>query len=149
MSSSIWAFLLGPISGPRRMLVQAEDDGFVGIKADQNIFKPNTPIESTTVTINEKLYRVQFDITLHLSNRRIANYIFLRLLKPDLAIDICVKNDLPDIIDCLTTYVLFLFFLHCPTLEQDRTSLACYNSRLYSIPPLSSQFSSLPSRTEA
>lgn len=98
----VWVFLLGPVSGPRRMLVRSEGNNKIGIKTDQDIFPPNTIIETADFTVNEKLFRVYFDLAKHDSNRNKASYIFLRLQHTDVATDIVVEDDLPTIIDCLT-----------------------------------------------
>lgn len=99
----VWVFLLGPVSGPQRMLVRAEDDGQIGIKTDQTIFPPATNIKSVDLTVDQKLYHVYFDLAKHESIRTQASYIFLRLQNTDFAIDIIIEDDLPSIIDCLTT----------------------------------------------
>ena len=100
----IWAFVLGPVSGPRRMIVrpQKESDGFVGIKADQKVFSYGDNIAPVVLTINDKLFRVYFNQTLHSTARANTTYVFIRLHSCDVAIDITIEDDLTDIIDCLT-----------------------------------------------
>ena len=100
----IWVFVLGPVSGPQRMIVrpQKETDGFVGIKADQKVFSYNDNIAPVVLTINDKLFCVYFNQTLHSTTRANATYVFMHLHSCDVAIDITIEDDLTDIIDCLT-----------------------------------------------
>ena len=102
MPYPVWVFVLGPSSGPRRMLVRREADGYVGIKADEKIFAPDADIKVTIITIDNKIYRIYFDENIHHTNCRNAKYIFMRLCNCDYAIDINIENDLPILIDCLT-----------------------------------------------
>lgn len=81
---------------------EKESDGFVGIIADQKIFSYDTNITAVVLTINDKLFRIYFNETLHRTDRANATYVFTRLQSSDVAIDITIEDDLPDIIDCLT-----------------------------------------------
>ena len=78
MPYPVWVFVLGPSSGPRRMLVRREADGYVGIKADEKIFTPDADIKVTIITIDNKIYHIYFDKNIHHANRRNAKYIFMR-----------------------------------------------------------------------
>ena len=108
MPYPVWVFVLGPFSGPRRMLVRREADGYVGIKADEKVFMPDAPIKVTVVTIDQKIYRIYFDEKVHHIDRTKAKYVFMRLRNSDYAIDVSVEDDLPNFLDCLTKSVFFM-----------------------------------------
>ena len=106
-SYTVWAFVLGPDSGPRRMKICVEDDEYVGIMADQKVFGIDASVETMVLTVNEKLYRVYFDQTFHKTNRRQATYVFLSLYDQDLALDFSIEDDLLNVLDALTRCKIF------------------------------------------
>ena len=108
MPYPVWVFILGPSSGPRRMLVRREADGYVGIKADEKVFMPDAPIKVIVVTIDQKIYRIYFDEKVHNTDRTKAKYVFVRLRNADYAIDVSFEDDLPVFLDCLTKSVFSL-----------------------------------------
>ena len=101
-SYTVWVFVLGSECGPRRMKIRVEDDDHVGIMADQKVFGIDASVETMVLTVNEKLYRVYFDQTLHKTNRGQATHVFLRLYEQDLALDFGIKDDLLNMLDALT-----------------------------------------------
>lgn len=103
---SVWTFVLGAVAGPRRMIVHAEEDNYLGILADQKVFGNDTAVEIMMLTMNEKLYRVYFDQVQHKGNHGKGTYVFMRLYDRELALDICIEDDLPNILDALTRCVV-------------------------------------------
>ena len=104
----VWVFVLGPSSGPHRMLVRREPDGYVGIKADEKVFTPDALIKVTVITIDQKIYRVYFEEKVHNANHTKAKYVFMRLHNSDYAINVSVEDDLPIFLDCLTKSVFLM-----------------------------------------
>lgn len=102
---SVWTFVLGAVAGPRRMIVRREEDKYLGILADQKVFGNDTAVEIMMLTINGKLYRVYFDQVQHKANRGKGTYMFMRLENRELALDICIEDDMPNILDALTRCV--------------------------------------------
>lgn len=102
---SVWVFVLGAVAGPRRMVVRREEDNYLGILANQKVFGKDTAVEIMMFTIDEKLYRVYFGQVEHKANRLKATYVFMRLQDRELALNICIEDDLPNILDALTRCV--------------------------------------------
>ena len=97
-----WTYILGPLSGPRRMLVRPEDGGYVGIRADVHVFPLNHEVYRVPATVDGRLYLIYFDPVCHTDDRTNAKYVFLRLLHKTAAVDFFVEDDFPDIM-CIMT----------------------------------------------
>ena len=96
---AVWAFVLGNISGPRRMTVRVEGKGYVGILEDENVFPLSTHVTSIGVAVNDKLFRVYFDRKLHKAEDENNIYVVIRLRSDAEAISIDINEDMPDIVD--------------------------------------------------
>ena len=94
----VWTFVLGPSSGPRRMLVKPESDGRDGISAEICVFPEHCAVSRITTTVDNRTYLIYFDQERHAHNRAKATYIFLRLSDNGTACDFSMENDFPDII---------------------------------------------------
>ena len=57
-------------------------------------------------TIDEKLYRVYFGQVEHKTNCLKATYMFMWLQDCELVLNICIEDDLPNILDALTRCVV-------------------------------------------
>ena len=95
---TVWAFVLGSISGPRRMTVCNEGENSIEILEDQNVFPPAMHISTIAVTINDKSFRVYFDKDMHTAEDENNIYVIIRLHSNMEPVNINFTTDMPDIV---------------------------------------------------
>jgi len=102
---SVWTYLVGRFSGPRRMIVRPDEDGCDDIRADQIVMPRISPIQRLMLNIHDNLYCVYFDPQHHERDRVKASYVFVRMLNKKKAINMCPEDALPDLMHLLQMYV--------------------------------------------
>ena len=112
---AVWAFLLGSISGPRRMTVHMEGEESAGILEDQNVFPPAMRISTVAVTIKDKSFRVYFDRDMHKAEDEDNIYVVIRLRSNTEPVNIDFSTDMPDIMDVFEWYVTLPKDMYSPT----------------------------------
>ena len=102
---TVWAFVVGQISGPRRMTITHEGSNDVGILAEQTVFSLGATIRKWHVSVDNKLFRVYFDITRHEIDHENATYVFLRMPQQRKFISICAEDDMAHLLELWLRYI--------------------------------------------
>ncbi|KIO11879.1 hypothetical protein M404DRAFT_20467 [Pisolithus tinctorius Marx 270] len=107
---TVWGFLFGRTSGPRRLSVRVDDNGMMVISGNQYLFPPDASITSTRVQLRHRLYIVFFDQERHQTCRETAAYVFVRVLPGhQRPLHIRAEDDLQDIMNALLVFVSIMF----------------------------------------
>ncbi|KAI6130695.1 hypothetical protein EDD16DRAFT_1021695 [Pisolithus croceorrhizus] len=103
MSSArtVWAFLLGKTSGPRRLKVHRSGNETFNIRPSDSLFTPGNVIYSMRVRAGVRQYHVFFDKHSHEFDRENAGYIFVGVGMNGSPIDICPEDEMLGIMQAL------------------------------------------------
>jgi len=100
-----WAFVIGQTSGPRRMTISHEGTNDVGVLAEETVFALGTTIRKWHVSIDNKLFRVYFDITRHENNHKNVTYVFLHMPQQQKFISICAEDVMAHLLELWLRYI--------------------------------------------
>jgi len=97
---SVNAFFLthGGRSKPISVTISLEDQKLMHVTYDCSLFPSDATISQISVNVDSFLYHVYFDYARHQYNPATASYLFIHLLQHKCATNICIEDDLPDLL---------------------------------------------------
>ncbi|KIN92651.1 hypothetical protein M404DRAFT_36869 [Pisolithus tinctorius Marx 270] len=99
---TVWGFLFGRTSGPRRLSIHVDNTGTMTISGNQYLFPPDASITSARVRVRHRLYIVFFDLHRHQTCRESGAYVFVRVQPGhQRPLHIRAEDDLQDIMNGL------------------------------------------------
>jgi len=109
-------------SKPISVIISLEDQKIMHVTYDRSLFPSNATISQLSVNMAGFLYHVYFDFAHHQYNPVTASYLFICLLQHKCVTNICIEDDLPEILDVLEQCVfLSMHFCDCNLCLADST----------------------------
>ncbi|KAI6152449.1 hypothetical protein BKA82DRAFT_999673 [Pisolithus tinctorius] len=104
----VWVFVMGGPSGPRLLTVRVEPSRSVAINNERPFFGGAPKVKRESIVVEGRVYDVFFDENQRAQDPDEACYVFMRMQTPQRAIDIHIEDDIHDIIEVYTEYVLYM-----------------------------------------
>lgn len=99
---TVWAFIVGRTSGPRRMSISIEGPQDIGILVQETVFPIGASIHRLHVRADSRDYCLYFDKIGHKDDHDNATYVFLCFqngYNGKKFINICVEDDMPYLLE--------------------------------------------------